>query len=202
MNKPEFLSGLRERLAGLPEEDIGRSMEYYSEMIDDRMEDGLSEAEAVLAMGSLDEVVAQILAETSLPKLVRARVRRRRPLLRAWEIVLLVLGSPVWLPLCIAALVIFLAIYLVIWSMVLTLYAVDFSVAVSGIAGLLGAFALVFHGRLAQGIFLFGGCLACAGLAVLMFFGFNFITKGVLVLSKKIILGIKSCFIRKGDSLL
>ena len=200
MNKSEFLSGLRERLAGLPEEDIQQSLDYYGEMIDDRVEEGLSEEEAVEAMGSVEEVAAQILAETSLPKLVRARVRRGRPLLRAWEIVLLILGSPVWLPLVIAALVIFLAIYLVIWSVILTLYAVDFSVAVSGIAGFAGAIVLAFGGRLAQGAFLLGSGLSCAGLAVLMFFGFNIITKGVLFLSKKMLLGIKSCFIRKGDA--
>ena len=202
MDKSQFLSELRDRLAGLPGEDIERSMDYYSEMIDDRMEEGLSEEEAVRAMGSLEEVVAQILTETSLPKLVKARVKHKQSVLRAWEIILLILGSPVWLPLCIAALVIFLAIYLVIWSVILTLYAVDFSVAASGIAGFLGAFVLFFHGRLAQGSFLLGSGLACAGLAVLMFFGFNIIAKGVLILSKKIILGIKSCFIRKkGDSL-
>ena len=199
MNKSEFLSELRGRLAGLPGEDIARSVDYYSEMIDDRMEDGLSEEEAVRAIGSMDEVVAQILTETPLPKLVKARVKRNRSL-RAWEIILLILGSPVWLPLVIAALVIFLALYLVIWSVILSLYAADFSVAVSGIAGLLGAFVLAFGGRLAQGVFLLGNGLACAGLAILMFFGFNFITKGVLFLSKKMILSIKSCFIRKGDA--
>ena len=199
MNKSEFLSELRERLAGLPEEDIARSVDYYSEMIDDRVEEGLSEEEAVRAMGSVEEVAAQILTETPLPKLVKARVRRNRSP-RAWEIILLILGSPVWLPLVIAALAIFLTVYLVAWSVILSLYAVDFSVAVSGIAGFAGAFVLAFGGRLAQGVFLFGGGLSCAGLAVLMFFGFNFITKGLLFLSKKMILGIKSCFIRKGDA--
>ena len=200
MNKSEFLSELQDRLAGLPGEDIARSVDYYSEMIDDRMEDGLSEEEAVRAIGPMDEVAAQILTETPLPKLVKARVKRKQSGLRAWEIILLILGSPVWLPLVIAALVIFLAVYLVVWSVILSLYAVDFSVAVSGIAGFAGAFVLAFGGRLAKGVFLLGGGLSCMGLAVLMFFGFNFITKGVLFLSKKMLLGIKSCFIRKGDS--
>lgn len=201
MNKPEFLSGLRERLAGLPEGDIGRSMDYYSEMIDDRMEEGFSEEEAVRAMGSVEEVAAQILTETSLPKLVKARVKRGRSVLRVWEIILLILGSPVWLPLGIAALVIFLVIYLLIWMTVLVLYTVDLSVAVTGIAGFLGSFVMLFHGRPAQGIFLFGNGLACAGLAALLFFGFNFIAKGVLMLSKRMLLVIKSGFIRRGDVL-
>ena len=200
MNKQEFLSELWEHLAGLPGDDIGRSMDYYSEMIDDRMEEGLSEEEAVRAIGPMDEVVAQILMETSLPKLVKAKVKRNRAP-TVWEMILLILGSPIWLPLCIAALAIFLVIYIIIWVIVLVLYVVDLSVAVSGIAGFLGAFVQVFGGRLAQGAFFLGGGLACIGLAVLLFFGFNIIAKGVLILSKKMLWGIKSCFIRKEDVL-
>ena len=200
MNKQEFLSELWDRLAGLPREDIGRSMDYYSEMIDDRMEEGLSEEEAVRAIGPMSEVVAQILMETSLPKLVKAKVKRNRAP-KAWEIILLILGSPIWLPLCIAALAIFLVICIIVWVLVLVLYVVDLAVAVSGIAGFLGAVVQVFGGRLAQGAFLLGGGLASIGLAVLLFFGSNIIAKGVLIMSKKTLQGIKSCFIRKGDAL-
>ena len=35
MNKIEFLTVLRERLQGLPEEDINKSIDFYCEMIDD-----------------------------------------------------------------------------------------------------------------------------------------------------------------------
>ena len=200
MNKQEFLSGLWERLAGLPGEDIGRSMDYYSEMIDDRMEEGLSEEEAVRAIGSMDEVVAQILMETSLPKLVKAKVRRKRSV-PIGQIVLLILGSPIWLPLCIVALAIFLVLYLLLWVLVLVLYAADLCVAAVGLSGFLGAFVQVFGGRLAQGAFLLGCGLACIGLAALLFFGVNLVAKGVLSLSRKMLRGMKSCFIGKGDGL-
>ena len=52
MNKQEFLSRLRKQLRGL--EDREERVTFYSEMIDDRMEDGLSEEEAVAAVGSLE----------------------------------------------------------------------------------------------------------------------------------------------------
>lgn len=52
MTKQEFLLRIRNGLAALPKEDIEKSVEYYREMIDDRMEDGLSEEEAVAAIGS------------------------------------------------------------------------------------------------------------------------------------------------------
>ena len=57
MKRNEFLSKLKERLWALPEADKQCSLDYYSEMIDDRMEDGLSEEEAVAAIGDLDEIV-------------------------------------------------------------------------------------------------------------------------------------------------
>ena len=200
MTKLAFLAELRDRLAGLPGEDIGRSMDFYSEMIDDRMEEGLSEEEAVRAIGSMDDVVAQILMDTSLPKLVKARVRRRRSP-KIGEIILLILGSPIWLPLCIVALVLLLVFYLLIWVLALVLYAVDLAIAASALSGLLGAAVQVFSGQLAQGAFLFGGSLVCVGLAVLLFFLCNLVVRGVLILSRKTLRGLKACFIGKGDAL-
>ena len=49
MNKELFLSSLRESLDGLSGEDIAERLAFYSEAIDDRMEDGLTEEEAVTA---------------------------------------------------------------------------------------------------------------------------------------------------------
>ena len=67
MKRIEFLNQLKAQLWALPEADIQCSLDYYSEMIDDRMEDGLSEEEAVAAIGDLDEIVKQILNETPRP---------------------------------------------------------------------------------------------------------------------------------------
>ena len=43
MNKQEFLAGLRKGLSGLPQEDIEERLLFYSEMIDDRIEEGMEE---------------------------------------------------------------------------------------------------------------------------------------------------------------
>ena len=66
MNKPEFLEALEKRLSGLPLEDIEKSKEYYSEMIDDRVEEGLSEEEAVEALGDIESIVSEIFSTTPL----------------------------------------------------------------------------------------------------------------------------------------
>lgn len=199
MTKAEFLSALRDRLAGLPAADVEKSVEYYSEIIDDRMEDGLTEEEAVQAVGSIDEIVSQILMETSLPKLVKAKVKPRRAL-HGWEILLLILGFPLWFPLLIAGASVVFALYVVLWSVVISLYAVVISVAACGAVGIFGSFAFLPIGRWESGLLFFGGGLICVGVTILLFLFINQIVKGILLLSKTILLGIKACFVRNGGA--
>ena len=47
MNKQQFLAALRARITGLPKADLERTLQYYREMIDDRVEEGVPEEEAV-----------------------------------------------------------------------------------------------------------------------------------------------------------
>lgn len=63
MRKEEFLTALRAGLTGLLPEGVEKLVEFCSEMIDDRMEDGLTEEEAVAAAGSLDELIQQAKTE-------------------------------------------------------------------------------------------------------------------------------------------
>ena len=69
MNKQEFLSLLAQELSGLPGKDVTDRLAFYDEMIDDRIEEGLSEEDAVDEMGPVDEVAAQILEEIPLSRL-------------------------------------------------------------------------------------------------------------------------------------
>ena len=64
MKKAEFLALLRERLADFSNEDAEKSAAFYSEMIDDRMEEGMTEEEAVAALGNLDDIVRSIRQES------------------------------------------------------------------------------------------------------------------------------------------
>ena len=199
MRKDEFLSALRARISGLPKEDIERTIAYYGEIIDDRMEDGLTEEEAVEAVGSIDEIVSQILADTPLPKLVKAKVKPKR----AWsagELLLLVLGFPLWFPLLIAAATVVFVLYVVLWSVIVVLYAVAISVAACAVAGIFGSLAFIPMGNAGSGVLFLGTGLFCAGVTIFLFLGFHQVAKGILLGSKKILLGIKSCFVGKGGA--
>lgn len=63
MNKEQFLSELSRRLDGLNGNDLYRTLEYYAEMIDDRMEDGMSEEAAVAALGDLEAIAREIMQD-------------------------------------------------------------------------------------------------------------------------------------------
>ncbi len=87
MSKQEFLERLQNGLHGLPKEDIDERLMFYSEMIDDRAEEGLSEEQAVSAVGDVEEIVRQVIADTPLAKIAKERIKPKRRL-KAWEITL------------------------------------------------------------------------------------------------------------------
>lgn len=196
MNKQEFLAELRKGLHGLPQNDIEERLTFYSEMIDDRMEEGLTEADAVSGIGTVNEVVSQIITETSLSKLVKEKVRHKRAL-RVWEIILLALGSPIWLSLLFAAFAVIFAVYVTVWSVIAALWATELALAVGAVYGVLSFAIMISQVNAAVGLAMLGAGIACAGLSIFLFFGCRETTKGLLFLTKKMILGIKSIFIGK-----
>ena len=196
MNKQEFLLALRGALSALPEADIRASVDYYAEIIDDRMEEGIPETEAVVSLGSVVAAAEQILLDMPLPKLVKARVKPKRKL-RAWEIVLIAVGSPVWVPILLSLAVVIFAVYIVLWAVAVSLYAADIGVGAGLAAGVAGAVLLFVMGHPASALALLSAGFVCGGLAIFGFFGCNAAAKGIWRLGKLMWRGIKSCFIRK-----
>ena len=199
MNKQEFLTRLREGLAGLPQEEISERVTFYHEMIEDRVEDGLAEEEAVAEIGPVEDVIRQIVAETPLPKLVKEKMKPNRRL-RAWEIILLILGSPLWLTLLIVGFAVIFSVYVVIWAVVASLWAVVLSLAVSAVGCLAGGVVLLCQGDGTRGLLSIAAALVLAGLSVFGFYGCVALTKAAAKLTKKIALGIKSLFLRKENT--
>lgn len=197
MNKYAFLTELRARLWPLPEEDAKRSVEYYSEMIDDRMEDGLTEEEAVAAIGSIDDVVNTILATGAT---VRPAVQSGKPprRLRWWEILLLILGFPVWGSLVISVAAVIFSLWISLWSVVISIYATSVALGVSTLGCIFGSF-FMFDVPGTTFVAL-GAALICAGLAILFFLLGNLTAKGMIQLTKLTLKGIKGIFIRKEQS--
>lgn len=158
MDKNTFLTELQKRLKGLPEEDLQRTLEYYREMIEDRIEEGLSEEEAVAEIDPVEEIAEPLLPQTAKRKM------------KTWEIVLLILGFPVWFPLLAAAAA-------VVISLVATIYAVDVSLAACCLGGVLCTLVYLVQCNWAGAAFILGCGLVCGGLAILSFWGSNRLMK-------------------------
>ena len=193
MTKREFLSRLNEGLSGLPQEDAAGRLAFYSEMIDDRIEDGLSEEEAVAGIGPVEKIVAQIIEETPLTTLAKEKLRPKRRL-RVWEIVLLVLGSPLWHSLLLAAFAVVLTVYLAIWVLVLSLWIVDLAFFAAFLGGLIAGVLFFTGSGILSGLPVLGAGLVFAGLSIFLFFLCKETTKCAAVLTKKIGSKIKSSF--------
>ena len=132
MNKQEFLLNLRNLLSGLPEKDIEERLSFYGEMIDDRVsEEKITEEEAVSLVGSVEEIASQIIIETPVLKIAKEKIKKGRRF-SWWEILVIALGSPIWLSLLIAVLAVVFAVYISAWAIIISLWAVFVSVLASG----------------------------------------------------------------------
>ena len=196
MTKTEFLSALRLGLAGLPEKDIEERVSFYAEMIDDRTEEGLTEEEAVDAVGPVGKVISQIAEETPLSKLVKEKIKPKKRM-KGFEIALLILGAPLWASLLIAAFAVLFSLYVTFWTVILCLWAVFVSLAACGLAGVAAGIFFAVGGKGLPGLALIGAGLFALGLSVFAFFGCKAATKGIFVLTKKALSGVKKAFLKK-----
>ena len=194
MTKQEFLARLEQGLSGIPRADLDERLGFYGEMIDDRTEDGCSEDEAVAQIGPVEDIIARTLDEIPLAKLVRQRVTPRQAM-RPWQIVLLVLGAPLWLPLVAAAGALVLTAYVVLWAVVICVWAVALSLAVTAGACVISAVQAA-HGSAAEILGYLGLGLLLAGLCIGWVFVCLAATRGILALSRQMALGLKRLFIR------
>ena len=110
MTKIQFLMSLHNKLSGLPQNEIEERLNFYSEMIEDRIEEGIPEAEAVAQIGTVDEIAEQIVADIPLTKIAKGKIKPKRRI-KAWEIVLLILGAPLWLSVLIAIFAVIFSFY-------------------------------------------------------------------------------------------
>ena len=199
MTKQAFIDKLTVELAALPQDviDVEERIGFYSEMIDDRIEAGLSEEAAVAACGNIEDIISQIISEIPLGKLVKEKIKPKRSV-AWWEILLIILGSPLWITLLAALFVIVIAVYAVIWSCIASIWAVDVALAGTFLGGAVSSILLLCT-SVPSGIAMLGIALFSAGAALAFFFVCRIATVGTAKLTKKIAIGIKRLFIKKED---
>ena len=196
MHKKEFLAKLRKRLLTISDTDLDERISFYSEMIDDRIEDGLSETEAVATIGSIDSIVEQFIKDTPTSKLIKKRLKTKKRL-STTEMTLLICGAPLWFPLILSAFAVVLALYISLWAVIVSLWASSASALASGVGSAVFGIFTSCTGNWCAGLAFFGAGLALSGLSIFMFCGCKRITRAAVLLTKKLVYGIKLCFIGK-----
>lgn len=187
VNKMQFLRAVREKTVHLPPSEVNHLLEYYNEMIDEAMEEGMSEEEATAHLGTWEEICAQIEEfRTSEPQPtepikeepakepknpIPEKKPKKRISLPMWAVVLLILTSPIWgaivLSLGITVFAVVASLVVIGGALVISLFAVVLSLAVVGVVGIPAAFVLLVTSSLAPFLLTLGGGLVCAGLAIL-----------------------------------
>ena len=198
MTKADFLQLLERALMQLPEEERQRNLEYYSELLDDMMEEGMTEAEATAKLGSPGQIAQSILQEMPLGKLVTTRMKPKS----GWTplaIILAVVGSPVWVPLLLACMAVVLALFVSIWALGAAAVAVVVGLAVAVVAApVIAIRAAVLTVPL--GLLLLGAGLVLLGLCVLGGLMAVELCKLLWQLTVWLAHKIKSLFIRKEEN--
>ncbi len=197
MDKKEYLRELADALGSLPKKEIENSVGFYSEMIDDRIESGMSEAEAIKDLGAPTDAAREIRMNMPLPTLIRSEYKKRKPKrsLRVSEILLIVLGSPIWISLLAVAFSLLLSVYIVIWSLYISLWAADITLFGSGIAGIITFFSSLIASpayaflQLGVGLFALGLCIPMFFICVKSFRYFVKFNVQIIKFIKKIIVG-------------
>ena len=203
MTKRQFLDELRARLSPLPQLDIEKTIAFYSEMIDDRIDDGMAEEEAVEKMESPAVIAERIIAESGYPPVVVTpqpqQKQKTKSDYRALWITLAIIGFPIWGSILISLLSAIFVVYISIWTVVISLFAVAIALAAASV-GCIVAGAMSMSLSMFAGSFSVGAALICAGLSIIMFIVSIASAKGVAMFTAFLFRKLRSAFSRKKEA--
>lgn len=194
MTKQTFLENLRSALLEITDDDTDDRVSFYEEMIDDLIDDGASEDEAVARVGPISKIVDETLHAIPIFELVKRKVKKA-PRIPGWGIALIAIGSPIWIALAASAFSIALSLLVTMWSVALSLWAAFLSFCAGAVVGILGGIVVLFTDTPLAGLMALGAGIALAGFSIFMFYACKSATKGAAVLSKMAFLAIKKVFI-------
>lgn len=199
MKKAEFIKTLKDKLRGYPEEVVNNAVSYYVELIDDAVEDGQIEEQVIASLGAIDDIVNTILKEVPLRRLVIDKMKPKRRL-ETWEIVLIILAFPIWLPLLISLFGIIIGLFAGFGGLIVGLWAGEIGILMSGLAITIGYPIMnVVSGPVADLSVYIGSGIFVLGLGLFLIVPMCYLTSLIFKLVKAIVTGIKRLLVRKGE---
>lgn len=202
MSKEEYLNELKEKLTENNIPGIDAMLDFYDEAISDRIEDGMGEDDAVAAMEDTDSIVKAAKLDKPLTSLMADKVKETHKEASenghgALFVILAIVGFPIWFPLLVSFLAIIFALYISMWAVVVSIYAVELSFAITAAVSLLGCFTFAM-GQIPfpTAIGLLGCACLFGGLTLIMWKPIVAITRWMIKLIKAVFRGIKSIFVK------
>ena len=183
----ENLKALREE-KGLSQEELATKMNVVRQTVS-KWEKGLSTPDADMLL-KLAEVlgtsVAVLVGESALNESEpHPEAKSPRKHLSVLEIVLLILGSPVWMSLLVSALAVVASLYVSWWAILASLWAVFGAFSGCAVGGVIAGVGIICGREPFSGIAIIGLSLALSGFAIFLFFGCKESTKWTLICTKK-----------------
>lgn len=198
MSKNEFLTELKSKLLKLPEKELLERVNFYSEMIDDLVEDGATEEEAVLKVGSVDEIASQILTDYLAEETTnQTQIKINKRKLSWWQITLIVVGSPIAFAIVASIFAVGVSLFASLIAVIVSFWAASVSFAVCAVGGVIMSIVYAVIGDGILLVALLSGGLICAGLAILSYYGNLALTKCFVIAMKKFPKWLKKVFIKK-----
>ena len=165
MNKLEFINTLGAQLHSMPPEEVRPLLDYYMEIVADRMEDGMTEEEAISSLGPIPELAERILAEQPEPVQSPAPPSKKKHHWSGSAIALAILLSPLWL----ALFCVLLGVEIALWSTLAALVVSAGAMLVAGIVATPLSLIPMFNPLSTPArVFVCGCCLVCAGIGALL----------------------------------
>ena len=195
MNRDEFLKRLDSGLSTLSQDDKAGIIDYYREIIEDKIEAGLCEAGAVESVGTVEEIVKQAILdseETEDNKKAKEETEEKAKvskLDKRW-LITLIAGAPLWITLLLTAVTVILAAYVCAWVGVASVVITEASLALSAPYGVIAALIVIFTGDVALGFLALGSTLCVAGIAIVAFIPCVKLLKLSVKATKKSVLGL------------
>lgn len=157
MNQSEYLKKLKHYLSPLGREDRNKIIEYYAELIGDKIESGITEQEVLKSLGEPQELAEKILSESSDYKTKPKHSNNGKLSIGR------IIGFSALIPFVIIALAV---LYVLSLSFIITAIACQ----LGGICYFIGAFFILASG-FAPALFQFGLCLFILALGIFIAFG-------------------------------
>ena len=191
MTKSDFFNSLKESLKPLSKGECNKFIIYYEEIIEDYKESGLTEEEAVDKLGYTHSISNVILSDQDNVDIKISPFNNY-----IINILLLVLGFPLWGSLLLAVALLILSANIIIWCIPFITGVSSTAFFIAALVSIIGAPFMVGD-ILSVGIMQLGVGIALIGISILLAFLTVFLSRKFIVITKKLSLMVCKRFNKK-----